>query len=525
MSRAIGTALVAALLASCGSSPAPREYERLPADETEGGEARRTVEREPLRDAPRVIAQPSSSPIVTIRVAFEAGSAADEPGREGATMLAARLMAEGGAGALSYAEQSERLYPMAARIETHVGRDQTVFIGQVHRDHLEAFYELFRDVLLRPRMEEADFERVRAQVRTALAIDLRQARDEQLGKEALQAFVYADHPYGHPALGTVAGLDRLRLDDVRAHRSRVFCAGRAMVGVAGAFPEGFAARVARDVGTLSSDACVGRAVLPEVGSIDAPRVVIVDKPAAEAVAVSMGSPIEVRRDHPDYPAMVLVAAWLGQHRQFVGRLMQQIRGVRGLNYGDYAYAEHFTQDGSSTFPIPNDARRQQYFSIWLRPLRPSDAHFAIRLAIRELARLVEHGLDQAELDRIRGFVTSYIALYLQTPSRRLGFAMDDAFYGVEGDYLERLRAAWTALSVDEVNAAIRRHLDPARLRIAIVSGDAEELATALASDAESPITYRTSVPETVLEDDREIVRYPLRIPRERIEIVPLDSLF
>jgi len=317
----------------------------------------------------------------------------------------------------------------------------------------------------------------------------------------------------------------VRVDDARAHRGRVFCAGRATIGLSGDFPEELATRVERDVSNLRSEACVGRAQLPEPDAPEGRRVLIVHKPSAQSVAVSMGFPIEVRRDHPDYPALVLAGAWLGQHRQFVGRLMQAIRGQRGLNYGDYAYVEHFTQEGWSRFPLVNDARRQQYFSIWLRPLRPETAHFAIRLAVRELARLHEEGLTEQELDRIRSFADRYFALYQQTSSRRLGFAMDDAFYGVEGDYLERLRAAWTALSVDEVNAAIRRHLDPARLRIAIVSGDAEELATALASDAESPITYRTSVPETVLEDDREIVRYPLRIPRERIEIVPLDSLF
>ena len=42
--------------------------------------------------------------------------------------------------------------------------------------------------------------------------------------------------------------------DVRAQRSRVFCAGRAIVGLAGAFPEGFEERVERDVSQLTSDA-------------------------------------------------------------------------------------------------------------------------------------------------------------------------------------------------------------------------------------------------------------------------------
>lgn len=514
------------VLAGCGSTPpTPREYPRMPPPSEGEGTTSTEREREPLRDAPRTIVQRDSSSIITFRVAFDAGSAADEPGREGITYLAAQLMAQGGAGELSFAELSQRLYPMAASIDVHVGRDQTVFVGQVHRDHLEAFYELYRDVLLRPRMGEADFARVRDQAMNALTVDLRNARDEELGKQALQGLLYAEHPYAHPELGTEAGLRRLRVDDVRAHRRRVFCAGRATVGLAGDLPEGFAARVERDVAALTGEQCVGREVLPTPASVDAPRMLIVHKPAAQAVAVSMGFPIEVTRDHPDYPALVLAGAWLGQHRQFVGRLMQSLRGQRGLNYGDYAYVEHFTQEGWSRFPVVNDVRRQQYFSIWLRPLRPETAHFAIRAATRELRRLHDEGLSQAELDRIRGFADAYFALYLQTSSRRLGYAMDDAFHGVDAAYLERLRAAWRTLTVEQVNAVIRRHLAPSRLQIAAVASDAEELAQAIASEAESPITYRSAVPEAVTREDQEIVRYPLGIPRERIRIVPLAEMF
>lgn len=517
--------IVALLAMACGGSPpAPREYPRMP-EEARPEIVAPSVEREALRDGPRIVVQRSASPVVAIRVAFDAGSAEDEPGREGLTMLTARTMAEGGAGELTFAQLSARLYPMAASIGSHVSRDQTVFVGTVHRDHAEAFYELFRDVLLEPRMTDEDFARIRQQVTTALTVDLRGADDEELGKEVLQGLLYEGHPFAHPALGTEAGLARLRADDARAHRARVFCAGRATIGLAGDFPEGLAERMERDVARLTSDACVGRRVLPAPALPEAPRVLIVHKPSAQATAVSMGFPIEVTREHEDYPALVLAAAWLGQHRQFVGRLMQAIRGERGLNYGDYAYAEHFTQEGWSRFPVPNDARRQQYFSIWLRPLRPETAHFAIRFAVRELRRMVQEGLTSADLDRVRGFADRYFALYLQTGSRRLGFAMDDAFHGVEAPYLERLRAAWASLTVEQWNAAIRRHLRPERLSIAIVDARSEQLAAALATDAPSPVTYEAEVPAAVLEEDRAVVEYPLGIPRERIRVVPLAEVF
>lgn len=527
MTRFARTLLFVAL-AGCGggSGAAPPEYPPMPDPATADGVAAMPErERDALRAAPALIERRSESPIVTIRVAFDAGSADDARGREGVTNLAAQLMAEGGAGELSYAEITERLYPMAAQLGAQVGRDQTVFVGRVHRDHLEAFYEIFRDVLLRPRMAQADFERVRQQARSALTLELRGNSDEALGKETLQAMLFEGHPYGHPELGTEQGLSRATLDDVRAQRARVLCAGRATIGVAGGYPDGFAARVARDLAPLSSDACLGRAGLPEPPDAGA-RIWIVDKPEASSVAVSMGMPIELTRDDADYPAMVLAIAWLGQHRQFVGRLMQSIRERRGMNYGDYAYPEHFEQEGWGVFPRPNVSRRQQYFSIWLRPLRPEQAHFGMRLALAELRALVEQGIDQAELDRMRGYLDGYYALFLQTESRRLGFAIDDAFYGMDQAWLERLRAAWRALTPEEVSAAIRRHLDPARLQIAIVAPDAEALAARLASEEPSPIEYpgRTVAPE-ILEQDRAVQGLRIGIPRERITIVPLAQIF
>ena len=134
-----------------------------------------------------MIEQRSESAIVTVRIVFDAGSADDPMGREGITRLAAVLAVEGGAGELSYAQLEERLYPMAAQLDVQVSRDQTVLVGRVHRDRLEAFYALFRDVLLRPRMGQEDFDRIRTQSLSALTLELRGNDDEALGKELLQS--------------------------------------------------------------------------------------------------------------------------------------------------------------------------------------------------------------------------------------------------------------------------------------------------------------------------------------------------
>ena len=520
---AISTALAASLFA-CGPAVHTRDVGRVTGGPLELGSAGERLAREPLGET-QLVARPSSSNVVTIRIVFDAGSAEDTPGREGVTRLTAKLMAEGGTADLTYAELTERLFPMAGEIDVSVDREQTTFIGRVARDELEPFYAIFHDVLARPRMAAEDFERLRAQARSSLTLELRGNDDEELGKETLEAMLFEGHPYGHPELGTESGLVALRVDDLRAHRTRVFCGARATVGVTGGFPAGFDERLREDVAALAFPTCVGRRVLDPPHVETSPRIWLVDKPDASSVAISIGAHVDVTRDDPDYPALVIAAAYLGQHRQFVGQLMQKMRGDRGLNYGDYAYAEHFVQDGWSRFPEPNIARRAQDFSIWIRPVEPEKAHFALRMAVRELREFVERGISEADFERVRTFANGYYALYLQTESRRLGFAIDDVFYGSSASYLERLRGAWQSLDAAGVNAAIRRHIDPSAIEIAVVTPDAAGFRDRIVAETPSPIEYNTPPSEAIQAEDSEIVSYRLGIPAERITIVPVAEMF
>ena len=474
----------------------------------------------------RLVRQPAaSSPTVTFRVVFDSGSADDPPGLEGLTALTARLMVEGGTEALSYPDLLRALFPMAAELGWQVDRDQTVFRGRAPAERLEEFCRIFLDVLVRPRLGADDFERLRAVARSELEDDLKVGDDEELGKEALQAFLYENHPYGHPAVGTRAGLDAATVERVREHRARVFCAGRAVIGLAGGFPSGFPERLAADLSAGLPSCAEPRRPLPPPPPIEGRRVLIVDKPGNSAAAVSIGFPLDVTRGHPDFPALALGIVRLGQHRQFIGRLMQEIREKRGLNYGDYAYPEHFVQDGGTRFPANNVARRQQMFSIWIRPVQPARTHFVLRLALYELERFVRDGLSAEEFEDTRTFALGYFNLYRQTEDRRLGYAIDDLFYGLDRPFLDGLLESWRSLSVEGLNAAVRRTLTADNLKIAIVAPDGAALAEALAADAPSPVTYENPVAEEILAVDAVVSTLPLRLPRDHIRVVPIADLF
>lgn len=474
--------------------------------------------------AQQLIMHQDSAPVVDLRLVFQAGSVDDPVGFEGLTQVMLTSMLEGRAGTLSYAERARMLYPMAAQLEGYVGREQFVISARVHRDHLQRFYPLLRDVLLAPAFDASDVERVRTRQLASLTQDLRGADDEELGKQTLQAMLYEGDRRAHPELGSESGLTTIQTKHVVEQWQRTVCQGRLTVAMSGPVDQAFVRTLRQDLGSLHRPECQAASSTFAKGE-QRRRVWLVNKPEAQSVAISIGMPLKVTRNHPDYAALTLAAAYLGQHRTFAGRLMQKMRELRGLNYGDYAYAEHFEQDGETRFPQPNVARKQQYFSLWLRPVPRDRAHFALRMALRELTAFVQQGLNQADFTRIQRFVDRYYALFAQTEQQRLGNSVDDRFYGIVGPHLDALRASFRALTREQVNAAIARHLSLSHLQVAMVAPDAEQLADALIKGEPSPITYSSEKPAALLEEDELIASFPLDLKREQLRVIAVDKLF
>lgn len=99
---------------------------------------------------------------------------------------------------------------------------------------------------------------------------------------------------------------------------------------------------------------------------------IVEKDAP-ATAISIGAPIDVLRGQADFYPLAVANSWLGEHRHPGSHLYQVIRELRGLNYGDYSYIEHFANGDSLQFPQPNDGRRQQILRSGSAPCRTRSA--------------------------------------------------------------------------------------------------------------------------------------------------------
>jgi zinc protease len=471
----------------------------------------------------KLVTLKSVLPQLDVTLLFTAGSAHDPKGKEGLAALSAAMIAQAGSRDLRVDEIKKALFPMAGSFDARVDKEMTTFTGVIHKDNAQAFLDVALPMLTEPGFREEDFARLKDAQLTALKGDLRADNEEELGKERLQQNVFAGTPYGHPVLGTVAGLGAITLGDVKAFVKAAYNRGNLTVGVSGDVPDEVVARLKAELAHLPAGP-----VLPAPEGIAARRpegreVEIIAK-ETRATAVSFGFPVEVTRSHPDFVALSVARAWLGEHRASMGRLYKRIREVRGMNYGDYAYIEAFPRGMFQFFPDPNVARRAQLFEVWLRPLRtPEDAHMALRIAIHELDALIENGLSQEAFEATRNYLMKNVFVMTSTQSQQLGYALDAQWYGTP-EFTSFMRERLQKLTLADVDAAIRKHLQTKDLSIVMVTKAAGDLKERLGTDAPSAVKYDAPKAE-LAEEDKVIGVMKLGIKPEAIRITPAEDVF
>ena len=475
-----------------------------------------------LSAQPRVVELPGKSPLVTIRLVFTTGAASEPADKPGAATLTASMLSDGGTKTMTYKQITEALYPMATGIQSYSDKEMTTFVGETHIDNLEKFYALMRDAVLHPGWRAEDFTRLRDQQLNALKVSLRGNNDEELGKEELYNLIYKGHPYGHEDLGTVSALQKMSVADLEAFYKKHYTQANLIIGLAGGYPAGFAERVKKDFAALP-EGPADKFELPEPAPLHRNQATIIEKDT-RSVAWSIGFPINLRRVDPDFPALLVAQSWLGQHRESGGELFTRMRELRGLNYGDYAYIEYFPRGMFQFQPDPNIARHQQIFQIWIRPVEPPNAAFALRLAMYELDKLVKNGIPEKDFEKTRSFLSKYVNILTKTKSAELGYAIDSKYYGMP-EYNEYLKSALAKLTVADVNRAVKKYLRADNVQIVGVGKDASGIKAAITSSAATPIHYNSPKPQDLLDEDKKVEVWPLGLKPEDVTIVPVDSVF
>jgi zinc protease len=168
-----------------------------------------------------------------------------------------------------------------------------------------------------------------------------------------------------------------------------------------------------------------------------------------------GLNLKIRDDHPDFPALLLANQLLGGTS--TARIPTRVREKDGLSYSTYTSFSTGPFDEAASFNI----------SSIFAPQNRSRVESAIR---EELQRALREGFTAQEVEAGKKSVLE---------SRRISRAQDGALLSRLSTYLFAKRTfAWdidleskiAALTPAQVNDALRRNIDPARISI-VAAGD------------------------------------------------------
>jgi len=481
-----------------------------------------TRKQETMSTKSATVLLPNRAPLVSLRIIFMTGAAADPKGKEGVAALTSSMLSQGGTRTMTYEQIVEAMYPMATSFGSQIDKEMTVFSGAAHVDNIDKYYDLISQMLLDPGFREDDFNRLKNNAINYLKVSLRESNDEELGKEYLYNIIYAGHPYEHNNVGTLSSLEKLTVDDVKAFYKANYTQANLVVGLAGGYPKTFPDRIKASFAKLpAGTSSMAKYDDPKLAA--GTRISIIQR-ETRATAVSLGFPIDVTRADKDWPALAVVASYFGQHRSSNSYLFKQLRESRGLNYGDYAYIEYFPRGMFQFTPDPNQGRQSQIFQIWIRPVVPENGHFVLRAALYEYDKLVRDGMSKETFEATRDFLIKYNNILTQTQDAQLGYALDSRYYNIP-DYVGYMREQLTKLTLEDVNNAIRKHLKSDAMRIVMITKDAAGLREAILSGKTSPISYNSAKPKEITDEDKVIEVYKINVKPEDVVIVPVEKVF
>ncbi|MBK7888212.1 MAG: insulinase family protein [Bacteroidetes bacterium] len=468
---------------------------------------------------------------VVVKLMFKNGSMSDPKNKAGLTSLTANVIAEGGTKELSSTAIKDLIYPWASGYNVSVDKEVSIFTFSVHRDHLDKFYPVLKGLILTPRFEEEDFKRVKSNQQNYIDEVIRTSSDEEYSKKLLEDFLFRGSSYQHPVAGTSEGIKSSTLEDVKNHYLNYFTKTNLTIGIAGNYTPEFLNKLKSDMAMLPEM----KSPLPEMAIARIPNgieVEIVSKDNALGSAIFAGFPMTITRANDDFAALMIANSWLGEHRKSYSRLYQKIREQRSMNYGDYSYIEWYNNGGSNMLPRPGFPRRSNYFSIWIRPVQTAKglkgqypelstietghAHFALRMAIKEMDELISKGMSKEDFELTREFLRSYMKLYAQTSEQQLGYLMDSRFYN-RNNWLETADQLLAGCTQEKVNAAIKKYWQTKNMFITIVTDKSEAvpLARSLREGTESPMSYSDALKGVlsaeILKEDDVVKSYPMKV--------------
>jgi zinc protease len=394
-----------------------------------------------------------TTPAVTISLSMRAGSICDPADAIGATWLLSRVIDRGTA-ARTAPQIADELDTRGVTLSISVTRHVFSLACTCLAEDFEPVFALLGEMLMQPSLPDAEIATRKGEVVTAIRQD--QDHPAVRAMESLMAMLYPDgHPYGRPTKATISVVEALSRDRLVALHAARFAPRELTAVVVGDVEVSRAQHLAERVfGGWHNPQPAPVALAPASKAARRRKLVISMMNKAQA-DIAYGF-VTIRRNDPAYDALRLMNNVLGQY-SLGGRLGDSIRERQGMAY----YVSSSVDPNIVEGPLVIRAG-----------VSASNVDRAIQSIDEELARLLADGVTAKELDESRTYLIGAMPRALETNAAIAVFLQTAEFFGLGIDYDQRMPGLLRAVTLDEVNDAARRVLDPSRASI-VVAGPYE----------------------------------------------------
>ena len=419
------------------------------------------VERARLSNGMEVVyAQRDAVPVTKIAVDFDAGLAADDVAKLGLQTLMLDLMDEGTRtrNATQLAEAQEAL---GATISTGATMDRSVISLNAVTPNLAPSVGLLAEVIRTPAFAPAELERLRAARLSRIAAE--RTQPAALASRALPELLYgANSPYGRPFSGNgdEASVRSITEADIRTDYAKWIRPDNAKIFVVSDKP------LAEILPILNAQ--LGQWVPPAsakpVKDFSAPipaatpKIVLIDRPQSPQSFIMGGEVLDASGTDD---LLVLNAANNVLGNDFLSRINSDLRETKGWSYGVNASVSGFQHRVPYLVTAPVQADQT------------GPAIAALNAQFNDFLKGGK-GVTPAELERTVNGNTRRLAGSYETSGAVLGALRTNDMLGRPDDYPETVAARTNALTADQLDAAARAAIDPARF-VWVVVGDAAKV--------------------------------------------------
>jgi zinc protease len=398
-----------------------------------------------------LLSENHSIPSVSINAIVRAGSRFEGDEKAGLGSLVGALL-DAGTSARSSQQIAETVEAVGGQLGTF-GEYQSsgVLLRLISKDvalGLDVASDLLMNSTFPQDKVRQDIDRRIAQIRARLDVPRTQASD------LFNEIVFEGCPQHRPPIGHEESVSTLTRADVEGFYRRYYTPENTLLAIAGDIDKGEMKGMAEEMfGKWQRPSGFGTPAVPQPRrqGFSIEKFVSVAK---EQVNVFIGH-LGITRNNPDYYALLVMDTILGSSPGFTSRIPRILRDEQGLAYSTFSN-------------ITSSAGLDPGRFIAYIGTAPENLDRAVSGLRSEIARIVEGGVTAEELEAAELYLTGSFVFHFQRNSQIAEFLVEAEIYGLGFDYLEKYPGLIRSLSVEDVNHATRRHIDPQNLTTVIV---------------------------------------------------------